>query len=341
MSPAERALFQRIKAQADRLQPAASKRLLDAYDVIRASMTEAQIMNALRTGSLDHFLAEVLNDRAMDAAFSQLRHEVARATLQASDAWYRTLPSRVRLGAAFDNLNPRVIEALQDLDTRVVVNLRDEVRESVREAARVGIEAGKGPRVIASRLKEAVGLSPSHARAVAKFRKELESGDRSALNRVLGRGVIRTPDGSEIERSGHAGGKGLGARDLGALRKKLGNEPLTPEQIERYTESYRRRLIAVNTEAHTRSIALDSSRLAQRNSWQSAIDRGFAQAERLQRTWVTVGDDRVRPEHMRLNGETVAWDGTFSNGEKIPGESTYNCRCIERVTLSTSRAHAA
>lgn len=342
MSPAERALLARIQSQAAELQPKAAERLLAAYDLIRASMTEAEILSALRTGSLDRMLSEALSDQSLDAAFSSLRAAIDRETLATSAQWYETLPSRVRVGASFDVLNPRVIEAVRALDTRVVNSLKDEVRESVRQAVREGLEAGKGPRKVAVRIRDAVGLSPRHERAVANFRAELEAGDRAALNRVLGRNIIRTPEGSDITRSGHAGGKGIGARDLASLEQKLGREELTPAKIERYVEQYRTRLHAVNTEAHSRSISLDSNRLAQRNSWQSAVDRGIADETRLQRTWVTVGDSRVRLEHRALNGQTVSWDGTYSNGDKVPGESDYGCRCIERITLSaTPRAHAA
>ncbi len=44
------------------------------------------------------------------------------------------------------------------------------------------------------------------------------------------------------------------------------------------------------------------------------------------KTWVTAGDDRVREEHVELDGETRGIDEEFSNGLQFPGEP--NCRCI-------------
>ncbi len=43
------------------------------------------------------------------------------------------------------------------------------------------------------------------------------------------------------------------------------------------------------------------------------------------KTWSGVLDDRERDEHVDLEGETVAIDDVFSNGEDYPGEP--NCRC--------------
>lgn len=341
MSPAERALFERIQRQAERLAPEARRRLLAAFDLIRNAMPEAELLRALRTGSLDRMLTEALSDQTLDNAFSALRGTIDREALRAGESWHRVLPPRIRARASFDYLNPRVITAVRNLDTRTIDALKVEVRESVRQAAIEGIEAGVNPRVVANRIHGAVGLAPSQEQAVANFRRQLLEGDRAALRRVLGRGVIRTPDGTEIVRSGHAGGRGLTARDLALLERKLGEKPLTPAEVNRHVENYRKRLLALNTEAHTKSIALDAQRTAQRASWQSAIDRGIVDASRLVRTWVTVGDSRVRPEHRALNGATATWDGVYPSGQREVGQDDYSCRCIERVTLLPARRMAA
>lgn len=44
------------------------------------------------------------------------------------------------------------------------------------------------------------------------------------------------------------------------------------------------------------------------------------------KTWTTAGDDRVRDEHVAMEGETVGVDEKFSNGLAFPSEP--NCRCI-------------
>ncbi len=49
------------------------------------------------------------------------------------------------------------------------------------------------------------------------------------------------------------------------------------------------------------------------------------------KTWLTAGDERVRPEHAAMNGETVGLEKTFSNGLMVPGEP--NCRCTITAVL--------
>jgi len=52
---------------------------------------------------------------------------------------------------------------------------------------------------------------------------------------------------------------------------------------------------------------------------------GKAEGRRFTKTWSTALDDRVRDEHVALEGETVDVDAVFSNGLGFPQEP--NCRC--------------
>ena len=45
--------------------------------------------------------------------------------------------------------------------------------------------------------------------------------------------------------------------------------------------------------------------------------------------WITSRDDRVRDEHMEMEGETVGLEERYSNGDDFVGESSINCRCSE------------
>lgn len=44
--------------------------------------------------------------------------------------------------------------------------------------------------------------------------------------------------------------------------------------------------------------------------------------------WITVGDDKVRHEHVMNDGAIIAKGGTFPNGEAYPAEHSINCRCV-------------
>ena len=495
MSPTERILYDRIRKRAAFLQPDLAKRLLASYDVIRAVLSEAELQRAIKAGHVDAIINEMLADDVLDPAFAPLRARVDQAVLDAAKKGATELPDRFQ-GPAFDVLNPKIIEAARALDTRVITTLKTEVRETVRQHVIAGIKSGANPRVIARRVKTVVGLAPNQEQWVANFRRQLTDGDRAALGRVLGRGQIRSPSGETIVRTSHADGKGLSARDLDILRRKLGRpsrptasgpvwfhgtpvdilatkqkwfaahvgetgvpvvwgssdvftaegysrgeidlagpdktgkyrlsksyyadmdgggvyslrskpgtkilvvdgggkqwyeigqrgpleraraggydavvfknvgdnyssaskitsdviawlDPkhielapedgpaaprvLTEQQIDRMTDAYRKRMLALNTETQTRTMALDATRAGQRGSWEDAIANGVVDRSRLRRVWVAVDDARTRPEHRALDGTEVSWDAPYPNGETVPGESTYNCRCIERITLA-------
>lgn len=43
--------------------------------------------------------------------------------------------------------------------------------------------------------------------------------------------------------------------------------------------------------------------------------------------WITVGDDKVRPEHVENDGQIIGKGGVFSSGEEYPAQHSINCRC--------------
>lgn len=337
MSPAETAYRFRLEREAQRMSPELARRYLEAYRLIRESLTEAELVRGIRAGSVDRLISELVGDSRLDPSLVRLRAALDRAVLDAATREAGVMPSWLRVGA-FDLLNPNVIQAARHFDSLALAGLRDEVRETIRDAVVRGLEAGRNPRTIAREVRGLVGLSPQQARAVETFRLELVTGDRSALTRALGKGVITRPDGSRIMRPAHAGGQGLTARQLATLDRLLGSEAIPPEKIEKMVEAYRKRLEAWNTESRTRTAALQAHKEGQRLSWLDAIERGVVDVSRVRRTWLAVGgpggDGRNRPHHLVMHGETVGFFERFSNGQLVPGEGDYNCRCGDRVFVA-------
>ena len=89
----------------------------------------------------------------------------------------------------------------------------------------------------------------------------------------------------------------------------------------------------------------DSAIRAARTATTSAENAGrmdsYSSAEKMgikvRKRWVATKDGRTRHSHRRLDGQTVDWDKTFSNGCRYPGdprgkpEEVYNCRCTLRT----------
>lgn len=338
MTPGERAYVQRLQRRAATTAPDLAAAQLRAFDLIRAALPESEVARAIQSGTMDELINEILDDKT-GGPFAALRARLDRATMDAAENEVLRLPGRYRVGV-FDRLSPFVVTATRNLSERTIKTLADETRTMVREQVRFGIEAGKNPRVIARQLRPLVGLAPNQAKAVANFRDQLETGDRAALDRMLGRGVLKQPNGEIVPRRGHAGGAGLSDSDLKILESKLGVDPLTPEQITRMTAAYEKRMLAWNAETHARTMALDANKQANRLAWEDAVEKGIVDRSALRKVWVTVGDERVRPEHRALNGTEVGFDDRFPNGEITPGDSTYNCRCLARIVVAQQAAAA-
>ena len=179
------------------------------------------------------------------------------------------------------------------------------MRETFRAHIENGLRDGVNPRTVARELRTVIGLAPNQEEAVRNFRRALEGaeGARSPLAYKL---RDKRFDGT------------------------IGKGNLTTAQIEKMAEAYRRKMVAFNAETNARTATLDSLKLGQRLSWEDAVDKGIVDRNALVKTWAGTLDERERPEHVAMEGETVRFDEPFSNGEMTPGDSTYNCRCIAR-----------
>jgi hypothetical protein len=305
MTPAERAFWQRANRRAATQQPEIQQAMLRAFQIIRESLSDAELERIVASGAIDQLFVRVLTEAVLDRAFIPLRQRIRQATERQVKFAAADLPGRGKvngqISVSFDVLNPKVIEAVRALDTKVVQTLKSDVVDVVRAHVENGLRDGVNPRVVARELGQVIGLAPNQEAAVRNFRKLLEDGDPDALVRKL--------------------------RDR-RFDSTVRRGALGPEQIEKMTDAYRRRMIAFNAETNARTASLDSMRAGQRLSWQSAIDSGIVDGSRLVKRWSGVLDARERPEHVAMEGETVPFDQPFSNGEMTPGESTYNCRCI-------------
>jgi SPP1 gp7 family putative phage head morphogenesis protein len=217
----------------------------------------------------------------------------------------------------FNVLAPNVVDGIRALDSRVLANLKDEIRETVRAYVEQGLRDGQSPAAIARGLRDVIGLAPNQLDAVNNFRRMLEEGDREALTRLL-----------------------RDRRFDAQLEKAFAGDGLSSAQIDKMTDAYRKRMVAFNAETNTRTAALDAQKLANHLSWEEAVASGRIDGGALFKRWATVRDDRVRPEHQAMEGEVVKWDEYYSNGQMVPGESDYNCRCLSVFFTASEPAGA-
>ena len=301
------AFWARVHRRADGLTPAQRAAFLAAIEGLKGDLSTREVEGLVARGNIEEAVALALSDQNVNRAFSRFRARQQLTTRDAVGYFGRDIPGvpRGTTGVSFNVLNPRVIDAVKQMDTVQMGKLTTDIRETVRTVIRKGLEDGAGPRTTARALRDVLGLAPNQLAASENYEKALKGVDGA---------------GSPLTR---------------ALRDRRYDGPtrrgtLTADQIEKATAAYRRRMIAFNAETHARTATLDALKLGQELSWRDAIDKGYVTGQ-LMKQWKTVGDDRVRPDHVAMEGETVPFESVYSNGEMVPGESTYNCRCLSIV----------
>jgi hypothetical protein len=314
MTAAQLAVWQRARARVALLQPEVAAAVLRSFALILAALPESTVARLIAEGANERILTVLLAEAVLERATMPVRFALRDATARSFRLNVPYLPSGGRIdgtvAVVFDHLNPRVITALRSLETSVIGDLHESVRETTRETIARGLESRKAPAAIARDIRSVVGLAPKDAAAVANFQAMLERGDRHALSRLL-----------------------RDRRFDQTLQKALGDngKGLTQQQIETMTNAYRRRAIAKNAETLSRAATHSAYKLAQKQSWESAIERGIVQRGIVTRRWLHLdGQDNPRPHHEAMQGETVPIDAPYSNGDTFAGEhDPWNCHCID------------
>ena len=304
MSPAEQLFWSRVTNRARGQQPEIARALLKALERLRLSYSEAEIARLIQSGEAYRIVEVAFNDAKLQQAYAPVRDKIRYGVQEGFTFTARDLPKQKTIQVAFDILTPQVREAIQQLETKVITTLKESIRETVRQHVAAGIEAGKAPKAIAKGLRDVIGLAPNQEQAVRNFEAALRSGDAA---------------------------KALGyqLRDR-RFDKSLKSGTFTDEKIDRMVTAYRKRMVAWNAETNARTAQLDSMKLGQKLAIDDAVKLGVYDPKRLVKTWVGVMDERERPEHVAMEAETVLYQMPYSNGEDIPGESTFNCRCLSR-----------
>lgn len=123
---------------------------------------------------------------------------------------------------------------------------------------------------------------------------------------------------------------GLTVRQVGEVQRFA-----TRQQQARAVAAYTQRRVALNTEQLAHTAVLRAFKAGQQLAIGQAVSAGIFFGP-LVKTWVNMGDEKVRDAHQngQLGGQTVAWDRPYSNGDMVPGESTWRCRCVSHFSLS-------
>ena len=169
-----------------------------------------------------------------------------------------------------------------------------------------------------------IGLTSGQAKAVAKARAELESGDLNYFTRKL---RDKRLDG--LVKRAFAAGK-----------------PVAKSDIDRITGKYSDRLLKLRGETIARTEGINAYRAANYEAYRQLIESGAIREDQLTREWSSTLDKRTRDQHVAMEGVKVQGltrpflmpDGSMM---KHPGDASLGagadqiiaCRCAVKYRI--------
>jgi hypothetical protein len=300
------------------VERALGRQWIEIADWLREQNGLEAIEERIRAGDFEGVLVEV------EAAARRFAAEAHAQFIRAGQAGSRWLDDQLedRL-VRFDVTNERAVRAAQRNELALVRGLTQETRETIRAVIIDGQRNGQNPRTIARDIRDSITLTPTQARHVLNYRRELQTGRwANALEREL--------------RDGRAD------RTLERLQRDGG--ALTEQQIERLVERYRQNYITYRAEAIARTESARNVHAGLDEAFRQAIERGDIEAGMVVREWIHARRGRdSRPDHIAMDGVRVKWGEPFvlPDGSRMmyPGdpaggpENTVHCRCTVATTL--------
>lgn len=292
---------------------------LQLVALIKESSVLEEIADLLEAGQLETAL-----DRVESAALllgNYYGESLAYAARETA-VWLST--NALTVVVSFDGANPRAVAAIQANRLALINGFTAEQRTATRQAITRGIEQGLNPREQARLFRDSIGLTAKQERAVANYRRLLESAGTG--NDLSGEALTR-----QLRDRRH---------DRTVQRAKREKKPLTKAQIDLMVDRYRQRYLTYRSEVIARTEALRSVHEGVIEMYMQAFDSGALDPLECKHEWIATHDDRVRDSHEHLDGDMKPIGEPFQGlngllrfpGDPLaPASETVQCRC----TLAT------
>lgn len=306
--------IERLLAADDRITAQVRQAYMDAVRRLGAQVDVEEIARLLQQGRVSEALQQI-NAQNVSAGYAPVADAITAATLGVGriEAQLATQTSG-GIQFSFSQTNPEAIGFLRRYEMGLIREMTSDTLANVHRIITEGVLAGDHPFDIARDIRGHIGLTERQAQAVRNYRRLLEGGDAQALQRQL---RDRRFDGS-------------------VRHHVAGRRALSPEQVDNLVNRYSQRYLKYRAETIARTEAKRSLGAGNQLLWNQAVDTGKVAEADVTKTWVTVGDHKVRPFHRELNKQVVGLNVPFtcSGGDIMyPGDPgadpglTINCRC--------------
>lgn len=326
----------------DELEPGVRRAFLaSVYDIQDSAKLEA-LAAAIKAQRFEEIF-EILNLRPeFFNEYAEAFRSAYAATGVAAMSAVSPVTDMIRGGPVevrFNMRNPRAENWVNTTSSRLITEVIEETKASVRVLLTNSITEGVGPRTAAldligrydrtagRRVGGVVGLHSRQAQYVQNARSELLSGDPDQLANYLTR-------------------KRRDKRFDGIVRKAIRQGKAVPaDTASRMASRYSDGLLQLRGETIARTEMLQGLHNAQDEAMQQLVDGGHIGKDQIKATWDSSEDMATRDSHRAMEGQVMAKDGTFTTGDgfklRYPGDRSLgapageiiNCRCRKIIDI--------
>lgn len=329
-------LDRELQALLRKYEPQLSRAFIAAIRDITSQAQIAALIAAIRRNDIEAALVAIDFDRA---AFSGLTGGMTTAfsaggvATTAATNWQGIGGSRVVI--RWDLANPRAQDLINTASSRLVTQLSEEARKTVREVISAGYSTGRGPRDIATdlvgrvsgsgRVGGVIGLSEPQVQYVSNIRDYINNGNLSAY-----KGMTRRDKRYDkmVEK---------------AIRE---GKPLSNAQVDKIVERYSDRLLKSRADAIARTETAQSVEASRSEAFAQYQEKTGVPDEAIVRRWDHPGGKNSRDWHSDMNGWELRgmeqpWVTPRGGRLMFPCDTSLgsgaveivNCRCMQTISI--------
>lgn len=317
----------KILGVADRLAGRLQQALIDAVGVAAGSISLKDLTAAIEKGNtngvlkiITDSLAGALAGKGLAAGQASLQDAAQTIFTAAAKAAVSEMPVQVSTALSMNLMNQNVVTFLDKYTFNMIQQITSDTRAALTQVLTRAFSEGGAPIEIAREIRGMIGLTAAQDAAIANYRTALEQGTSSSLRNALARSLRD------------------GRYDRSLLRSIKTGQGMSADKIDKLTERYRARYLQYRANAIARTESIRAANAGQLEAWRQAREQGLLDG--AQREWQATGDDRDCDVCDGLDGEVVAFDEPFSNGDMHPPEHPH-CRCTVKLKFQKKETAAA
>lgn len=329
----------KIEALLQRQSVAVRKAFLEAMQKATNAVDRGELIRLLEAGDIERAAALFRIERGTMFPLSEaIRDAFIGGGLAVADE----LPKGLSGVFGFDGRHERAVALAEAQAAELVTNISEDAIANARKVIVDGLDTNRslnsvardlvGRKVGRQRVGGIIGLTTPQTERLIRLRGMLSDPDQMQ-DYFLDAGM-KTPRYKEANR-----------RFDGLVRKAIkSGKPLSQADIDRIANGYEVKAAGNRAKIVARNEAFVSQAAGRNEAYAQLLER--PEVEAVTKKWQHGFSKDARPDHLRLDGETIDFDETFTMGDgarlRFPHDPdggvqhSVNCRCscVFRVRLS-------